>query len=299
MWAMVTTTMHTNVVRAAKLNFGKQGLYHMNHTTISVLLPTRGRTEALDRSIHSLLDTAADASRVQILLAFDSDDEVGTTHFNQHLVNQLRARGVKFKAIQFNRLGYLNIHMYYNELAKHATGDWLFVWNDDAFMNTAGWDQVIDQYQSQMKVLKVHTHREHPYSIFPIVPRTWLDTLGHLSGHQMIDAWISQIAYMLDIIEIVDIDVTHDRHDLTGNNADNTYQGRSYLEGNPANPADFHNAAVHHRRMADGEKIAKVMQSQGQSTDWWDRVKTGAQDPWEKLKVNDVNGQMFQFKLTK
>jgi hypothetical protein len=31
--------------------------------------------------------------------------------------------------------------------------------------------------------------------------------------------------------------------------------------------------------------------------DWWTRVKSGEQDPWAKLKVNDVNGQMVQYKM--
>jgi len=264
---------------------------------IAVLLPTRGRTEALSRSVSSLLDTAADPSRVQILMGFDQDDAVGLEHLRQVLLPQLQQRGANFKAVQFNRLGYINIHKYYNELARHADADWMFVWNDDAFMVTPNWDQVIDSYAGQLKVLKVHTHNEHPYSIFPIVPAVWYQTLGYLTGHQMIDAWISQMAYMLDIMEIVNIDVTHDRHDLTGNNADSTFKERVSLEGNPANPADFHHKDMNLRRLADCEKMAQLMKSQGMSTQWWESIKQGKQDPWQKLKANDVNQQMFQFTL--
>jgi hypothetical protein len=39
------------------------------------------------------------------------------------------------------------------------------------------------------------------------------------------------------------------------------------------------------------------MKSQGVGTDWWEAVKSGKQEPWEKLKKNDVNRQMFQFSL--
>jgi hypothetical protein len=49
--------------------------------------------------------------------------------------------------------------------------------------------------------------------------------------------------------------------------------------------------------MSDCEKVAEYMNSQGVSTDWWEAVKAGKQDPWEKLKKNDVNRQMFQFSL--
>jgi hypothetical protein len=270
----------------------------MKKYSVAVLLPTRGRTTALDRSVYSIIDTAANPDQIQLLLAFDRDDTVGLDHFNNHLRADLEKRNVNFVALTFGRLGYINIHKYYNELAKHADADWLFVWNDDAFMKTQAWDQVVKQYDGQMKVLKVHTHNDHPYSIFPIVPCVWTELLGYMSKHQMIDAWISQMAYMLDLIEIVSIDVTHDRHDLTGNNSDTTFaEGRVALEGNPNNPADFHHITNTLNRMSDCEKVAVYMKSQGASTDWWEAVKAGTQEPWEKLKKNDVNRQMFQFSL--
>jgi hypothetical protein len=266
--------------------------------SIAVLLPTRGRTDALDRSVYSIIDTAADPSRVQLLLGFDRDDTAALEHFDANLKPALEKRNINFVAMKFDRLGYVNIHKYYNHLAKFSDADWLFIWNDDAFMTTQGWDKVVEQHNGQLKVLKIHTHNEHPYSIFPIVPTTWIDLLGYLTGHQMIDAWISQIAYMMDLIEIVDIEVTHDRHDLTGNNADATFKGRTCLEGKPHDPADFHHPVNTYRRQADCEKIAKYLREQGQSTAWWESVKSGVQDPWAKLKANDVNSQMVQFNMT-
>jgi hypothetical protein len=266
--------------------------------SIAVLLPTRGRTTALDRSVYSIIDTAADPSKVQLLLGFDRDDTAALEHFDTNLRPALEQRNINFVAMKFAPLGYVNIHKYYNHLAKHADADWLFIWNDDAFMSTPGWDQVVAQHTGQLKVLKLHTHNEHPYSIFPIVPQTWIDLLGYLTGHQMIDAWISQIGYMMDLIEIVDIDVTHDRHDLTGNNADATFKGRTCLEGKPHDPADFHHPSNTYRRQADCEKIATYLQAHGISTAWWESVKAGTQDPWEKLKANDINSQMVQFNMT-
>jgi hypothetical protein len=100
---------------------------------------------------------------------------------------------------------------------------------------------------------------------------------------------------MLDLIEIVAIDVTHDRHDLTGNNSDTTFaEGRVALEGNPNNPADFHHMSNIQNRWADCEKVAEYMSLQGVDTAWWKAVKSRQQDPWEKLKKNDVNNQCIQ-----
>jgi hypothetical protein len=107
----------------------------------------------------------------------------------------------------------------------------------------------------------------------------------------MIDAELSQIAYMVDLIEIVDIYVTHDRADLTGNNKDETDAKRVRYEGNPNNPLDFHNPAFIRQRMTDSDLISDVMKSMDLDTSYWEGVKKGAIDPWQKMKDNDPNGQ--------
>jgi hypothetical protein len=49
--------------------------------------------------------------------------------------------------------------------------------------------------------------------------------------------------------------------------------------------------------MKECDTLADYMKSQGISTDWWEAVKSRKQDPWVKLKENDVNRQMFQFSM--
>jgi hypothetical protein len=264
---------------------------------LAILLPTRGRTHALDRSVRTLIDNAHNMDNVQIMFGFDRDDNVGLSHFRDHLQAELDQRGVDYVAVQFNPMGYININRYGNILAQHASADWYMFWNDDAIMETPEWDRIIGERTGQFKLLAVHTHNDHPYSIFPIVPAEWMDILGHLSPHQMIDAWLSQQAYMLDIMDRVDIYVTHDRHDLTGNNQDATFKGRTALEGRPQDPADFHHITNTQRRMAECEKLSRYMKSIDMSTEWWEAVSAGTQDPWEKLKDFDTNKQMMQFSM--
>jgi hypothetical protein len=237
--------------------------------------------------------------RIQLMFAFDSDDDVGRTHFAEHLQPWLDNKGVDYTAMEFEPLGYSRLNEYINALAKQASADWLFFWNDDALMDTSGWDKIIASYTDQFKLLAVHTHRDHPYSIFPIVPKAWLDTLGYLSPHPLTDAWLSQVAYKLDIWERIPVHVTHDRHDLTGNNKDQTFDSRNMheLEGNPANPKDFHNPTWIKLRMDETEKLSQWMQTQGLDTSWWENIKAGKQNPWEKLAANDINGHMKHFKI--
>jgi len=262
---------------------------------IAVLLPTRGRSDALERSVKSLFDLADHPDQVQLMLGFDEDDVEGVTAFEDLLQPWLDEHSVNYTAMSFAPMGYTRLNEYVNTLAHASDADWLFFWNDDAYIETQGWDTVIESHTGEFKLLAVHTHNDHPYSIFPIAPRAWLDHMGHLSPHQISDAWLSQQAYMLDIWERIPVDVVHDRHDLTGNNDDTTFKNRVMFEGNPSSPRDFHHPEWSAIRVAGCDKLAEYMQENGISTKWWEAVKSNRQDPWAKLKVNDVNKQMVQF----
>jgi hypothetical protein len=267
---------------------------------IAILLPTRGRTDALSRSVISLVNRAVDLDTVQLMLGFDNDDKIGFDHFTEHLQPWLDQRGVNYTAMMFERMGYRRLNEYVNALAVASDADWMVFWNDDAIMDTSGWDREIAKYTGQFKLLAVHTHKDHPYSIFPIAPANWFALFGYLSPHQISDAWLSQQAYMLDIFERINVYVTHDRHDLTGNNNDDTLNegGPSHQnEGNPNDPRDFHHPSWSQRRTFDCERLATYMKSIELDTTWWENIKRGTQDPWEKLKINDVNQQMKQYSV--
>jgi hypothetical protein len=269
----------------------------MSNYAISFLLPTRGRTVALKQSIESLLTLADDPSSVQICIGFDRDDTATYDYFVENIKPVFDQYQAGYVVMQFNPMGYTNLHKYSNTLAKHTgDSDWLVIWNDDTVMETPGWDTVIRAHTGQFKLLAFHTHRDHPYSIFPIVPREWYNLLGYISPHPSQDAWVSQQAYVLDIWERIPVNVLHDRYDITGNNADDTYKNRIILEGDPRNPWDFHSRQMNELRYNDCHKLAAHMKTCGISTEFYEKVFKGTQDPWEKLAKNDINKQMVQFK---
>jgi hypothetical protein len=265
--------------------------------SIAILLPTRGRTTALSRSVMSLINRAIKLDKVQLLLGFDEDDNEGIEHFQNELEPWLIEKKVNYEVEVFPPMGYTRLNEYVNSLALASDADWLMFWNDDAMMDTSGWDKQIADHTGEFKCLSVHTHNDHPYSIFPIVPREWLDCLGYLSPHQISDAWLSQQSYLLDNFKRIPVWVTHDRHDLTGNNNDATFQNRIMFEGNPTDPRDFHHMRWHLRRMEDIDKLAAYMKSKDIDTSWWENVKLQKQDPWVKLQENDTNNQCKQFQL--
>ena len=85
-----------------------------NEYKIAILLPTRGRTEALDRSLIGLLELADDLDGIQLLLGLDTDDTVGIAHFQKYhdqigkkLTNTYIATFENSFSSELNRLDFL------------------------------------------------------------------------------------------------------------------------------------------------------------------------------------------------
>lgn len=261
---------------------------------ISVLLPTRGRTDALKRSLVSLIEKSSNPTDMEIILGFDNDDQDSIKWCKENIFPVLEEHGIDAIVIEFTPMGYIRLHEYLNAMAGVANGSWLMFWNDDAVMETQDWDLEIAKYNDRFLCLRMKTHNEHPYAIFPIVPRDWFYLLGHLSNHQLTDATISQMSYILGIMQNLDVWVVHDRYDITGNNQDDTYKNRPMLEGNHNDPRDFNHANTRNKRFADCTRIAWYLERIGQPSQWFKDVMTGKQDPWTKMlsEENDPNKQV-------
>jgi hypothetical protein len=265
---------------------------------ISILLPTRGRPKPLEQCLRTLLDRAKDPSRIEVMLAFDNDDTENIKHFVDVVQPYLDDLGVEYSAIQFERLGYMRLNEYLNELAKHSQGSWLFFWNDDAVMKTQDWDQVIRDNGQEFNLLRAETNHEHPYAIFPILPKKWVEITGHLSPHQINDAWTSQVAWMLDIVKTIPVMVHHERYDLTGENLDETFKERIMLENMPGNdPRDFNHITWRKRRIEETEKIADYLDSIGRDTTWFRESMTGKNpNIWSRMVLQDPHKRLRQWK---
>lgn len=261
---------------------------------ISVLLPTRGRPGALENCLSSLIKRTRNPGSVEIMLAFDNDDTDHMAHFEDVVAPYLDSSGVKYTAFKFQRLGYLRLNEYLNELARHSAGDWLFFWNDDATMVTTFWDDVIKKYTGQLRLLRATTNHDHPYAIFPIVPMEWVKITGHLSPHQINDAWVSQIAWMLDIVETIPVHIYHDRYDLTGQNNDRTFNERKMLENlGIDDPRDFNHVDWRDRRLREAIKLAEYIEGKEKRIMYHFRDGlSGKINLFDKMMALDIKNQM-------
>lgn len=265
-------------------------------TSINVLVATRKRPEKLKSSIESLISRAKHPQSISFSIAIDDDDSATRDYLLDHINPWLDSLGITYLEMEFGRLGYGRLHEYYNALALESASDWLIFWNDDAAMVSQHWDSMIRKYDGQFLCLAFDTHNAHPYSIWPIIPSEWTRYLGTASNHHMYDAVISQIAYLLDIMQRTDIKADHLRFDLIGEEPDETYLERTIFEGNPQDHRDVNHADNIQWRSVMAEKLALLLKEKNISTEWWESVKQGKQDPWEKLQANDVNGQMTTYR---
>jgi hypothetical protein len=268
----------------------------MTNVDISVMFPTRGRPASLERSLKTLLERTVDINSIEVLLAVDRDDQSTIDHCLNIIRPWLESIHCSYKFLQFDRLGYSRLHQYLNELAKHARGDWLFFYNDDAVMETVSWDEVVREHRNEFCLLRAETNHEHPYAIFPILPREWVNITGSFSQHQLNDAWISQIAWMLDIVKTIPVMITHERFDLTGENQDSTYQQRQVFEGNPLDPRDFNHADMRRLRFDEAVKLANHLEkTYNQPMTWFKDSMAGKHDVWQKMLAMDQKGLMKKY----
>lgn len=219
---------------------------------ISVLLPSRGRVDLLRRSIDSLFRMASRDDNVEVLVGLDSDDEASQEAMleeddHRHLVRVVVAAG-----LDGERFGYHRLHEYFNMLWVHGRGNWFLLWNDDALMQTPGWDHQLDELEPGVAVL----HGNHdPFNVFPAVHRAAVEAMGHFSLSNHNDSWLADVAVGVPCLRDTTIQVLHDRFDLTGNNNDATYQqGRGGYR-----TSEYYGPALSALRGQDVLKVRKAL----------------------------------------
>lgn len=222
----------------------------MTTPKISVLLPTRKRIQAVVNSIGSLLANAKDTSRIEILIAYDDDDAESRQFFEETWHPFVAQSQATTKVFETERFGYLRLYKYVNFLAEQATGDWIMFWNDDALMLTENWDEEIVKNDGFFGLLRMPcVTMNHPFALFPIIPREWLSYFGCISPVNHSDWWIYNVTAPVGRLRNIPVEVYHDRADVTGNNNDETFREQSYAADgrDPTNPEDY----AHPQRQQD------------------------------------------------
>ena len=260
---------------------------------VSVLVPTRKRPKMMFEALKSLWKTASKEGGVEYLIALDDDDQESIDYFKKTIIPYMDKKKIDYEVHVVPRWGYERLNEYLNYLASKANGAWYLFFNDDARMKSKDWDKTIYKHTGKFRILRVKDNHEHPYAIFPIIPHAFYVLTGSISPQQMTDAWVSQVAYLCDIMENeYDIEIFHDRHDITGNpeTNDETFKNRPQLEGDPGNPMDLNSPQMIQRRYIDCAKIMWYLRQKGDYNDHFEKLLSGRGPAWDKLEANDPHG---------
>ena len=259
---------------------------------ISVLIPTRKRPKMMFDALKSLWKTVSKEGSVEYLIALDDDDQESIDYFKKTIIPYMDKKKIDYGVYVVPRWGYERLNEYLNYLASKASGAWYLFFNDDARMKSKDWDKTICKHTGKFRILRVKDNMEHPYAIFPIIPHEFYVLTGTISPQQMTDAWVSQVAYLCDIMENeYDIEIFHDRHDITGNpeTNDETFKNRPQLEGNPENPMDLNSPQMIQRRYTDCAKIMWHLKLKGDYNTHFEKLLSGKGPVWDKLEANDLH----------
>lgn len=174
---------------------------------ISVLLPTRKRPAGVNRTLGGLLELAARPLEFEVILRVDEDDptDYGAIDHLDYLDRYGQAR-----VLRGPRHGYKNMHIYYGELARAATKPWCLIWNDDMFMVTPRWDDVLlsngfDKMHVQFLKRDIYGAQapgEPAYNIdcaCPFFPKRYFEVTGRLSANAHVDSWLDYVSEILKI----------------------------------------------------------------------------------------------------
>jgi hypothetical protein len=193
---------------------------------VTFLCPSRGRPKSFLRMLESVQTTADDPLLAEMLVYLDDDDST------RNVYPLIAPSGLsRLHVVVGPRLGYARLHeVIAQQLVPKARGEWLFLWNDDAVMETKGWDTILAA-QDRNSILNPRTN--HPgwaqgLNVFPIVPTAWVEHVGW-AKHGANDTWWQEIGKMLGrYVQLDAISVLHDRDDLTGGHQDQTRAENDY-----------------------------------------------------------------------
>lgn len=218
---------------------------------ISILLPTRTRTKLVQRSLSQLISKADKPENVEVMIGIDDDDTESLEFFKSAEWEKFKEEYPAVYHVHITeRFGYLGLFRYVNYLAEKSTGDHLMFWNDDALMLTDSWDTVIQQHKDYFGLLRMPcVNHRHPFALFPIIPRKWIELFGCVSLVNHSDWWIYNICKPIDRVIDIPVDVYHSRFDVSGQNNDEVFNDNSYaLDGRNPNHLDDYS---HPQRIQD------------------------------------------------
>ena len=200
---------------------------------ISVLIPTRGRTNVLCRGVDSVINNFYNLSNIELIFRFDNDDLDTLNHCMDYyqvekksetsVTDEFKWGKSEFKVIdtiskKYNisikfiigkRHGYVLLNRYYDEMAYISNGEYLLIWADDFELldnsKYAGWDLLVSEGKGQLYLFVFDWNDGYPR----VVPRKFYELNGRLCPNLLDDRYWMELSKVVDIFVRLDWKADH------------------------------------------------------------------------------------------
>lgn len=179
---------------------------------ISVIAASRKNSKWLAQFIFGYFTHTHDLANTELLVMHSAHDT-----WNQDLIQFFSDR-VTFVPENYH-LGRKGHHVYLNELAKLATGDWIIELCEDMAFITPEWDRILREKiicpPSTIAMLRPR-FKPHDGAMAHLVSRGYLEAAGNLAESWSVDSWINKVfekacpGRATEIKEVYFYDYTHD-----------------------------------------------------------------------------------------
>lgn len=210
---------------------------------LSVLVSARRNSKYLAKFLMGLCQYTHDLGSVEVLVMLNEHDSWN---------NELEYNFSQIPGFYFYRenmqLGRAGLHEYFNELAKHATADWLIYFCEDHFINKPLWDKYIFDQIDERKldpadVWCIIPKFDNCGAMNQIISRGYYNALGRVVGrHGWIDSYLNDVNVAIpDRIVRLDNETFHDfTHDQPNPMSDAHCQSISTKRGDSLPKYDSH-----------------------------------------------------------
>lgn len=223
---------------------------------ISLLLPSRGRPQNIERLAQSAVNRASNPDDVELVVMLDDDDPTN--------YDQLNAPNTKLLYTKRQTLS-----KYWNLAYQQAKGPIYMHCGDDIVFQTDGWDdkvkEAFDRYPDKIVLIfgdDGDPNKEKNFGTHSFIHKNWVDAVGYFVppyfSSDFNDTWLNDVADMIGRKEQIDILTEHMHFAFRKGELDLTHAERLVRHWKDNTPAIYEAKAP--ERLADAEKLRRVMQ---------------------------------------
>ena len=231
---------------------------------ISIIVPTRKRPVAVTELVESIVNTADDFSKIEILFYIDPDD----VQSERRILELVSTHGSNIKYTSSRET--LNLSQMWNyAYDKLNTSDIIMLCGDDIRFRTRSWDTMVrnEFIQVDDNILLVYGDDKYhgiKHATHSFVHKRWVEASGFWLPPYFcadyVDTWLFEVATQIGRIKYLPTVVTEHMHYTFGKSAFDETSQRKSAAANREHPAHIYNIK-HNERCDHADKLLQYIKN--------------------------------------